>query len=392
MLFIGIDIAKDHHDIAFLDDFGEVIREHLTISNDHVGYEKLHTEILPRMKSLDNVHIGMEETGIYHENLRDFLIDLDFKVYTINPLLTSFSRKAASPRRTKTDKIDALAIAKYIMQNWRSLHSYTPSLYHLDELKGLMRLYYTRQVMVSKSKTELKRLLQIVFPEFLHYFDPFALGSLDILLSYPSPKDIKAVRVSTLSKKLRTHSNRDDGAKLIKELAAHSVGQSNQMSIYLLKSEILSLNHYLNQIAELKLIIVKKMRGFPQIMTIPGVGPITGATIIGETGRIQRFQNKHQYFAFFGLDPIIYESGQFKLKKSKISKRGNVYLRTAIYHAARAACVSPKVSDNKYRRKYISMMGNHSKHHYTVVFAIAKNMIHSIYAMLKQGKDYDDKE
>lgn len=392
MLFVGIDIAMDHHDILFLDDFGEIIRDHLTISNDRLGYKKLHTEIRSCMKSLGNVRIGMEETGIYHENLRDFLIDLDFKVYTINPLLTSFSRKAASPRRTKTDKIDALAIAKYIMQNWRSLHPYTPSLYHLDELKGLMRLYYNKQTMASKSKTELKRLLQMIFPEFLKHFNPFAKGALDILLTYPSPKEIKGVRLSTLSKKLLTHSDRDTDAKLLKELATRSVGQSNKITTFLIKSEIHSLIHYQSQIAELKSIIIEKMAEFPQIMTIPGVGLITGATILGETGIIQRFQNKHQYFAFFGLDPIIHESGQFKLKKSKISKRGNVYLRTAIFHAARAACVSPKVRDNKYRRKYLTMMAKDNKHHYTVVFAVAKNMVHSIYAMLKHGENYDDKK
>lgn len=392
MLFVGIDIAMDHHDISFLDDFGEIIRDHLTISNDLAGYKKLHTEILSCMKSLGNVRIGMEETGIYHENLRDFLIDLDFKVYTINPLLTSFSRKAASPRRTKTDKIDALAIAKYIMQNWRSLHPYTPSLYHYEELKGLMRLYYNKQALLSKSKTELKRLLQIIFPEFPKLFNPFNKGSLDILQNYPSPELMKNVRISTLSKKLSTHSNHDADAKLLKETANHTIGQSNQISTFLIRSEIQSLIHYQNQIAELKSIIIDKMTECPQIMTMPGVGPITGATILGETGIIQRFENKHQYFAFFGLDPIIHESGQFKLKKSKISKRGNVYLRTAIYHAARAACVSPKVRDNKFRRKYLAMMAKGNKHHNTVVFAIAKNMVHSIYAMLKNGKDFNDKE
>jgi transposase len=392
MLFVGIDIAMDHHDIVFIDDYGEVIKEHFTILNDCVGYKKLHTEIISCMKPFGNVHIGMEETGIYHENLRDFLIDLDFKVYTINPLLTSFSRKAASPRRTKTDKIDALAIAKYVLQNVRSLHPYTPSLYHQEELRGIMRLYYGKQFLVSKSKTEIKRLLQIIFPEFLKNFDPFAKGSLEILLSYPTPKDFTGVRSSTLAKKLLTHSNRDTDAKLIKELASNTVGKSNQVNTFLIRSEIKSLIHYQNLLDELKVLIKEKMDGYPRIMTIPGVGPITGAIILGETGDIHRFENKHQYFAFYGLDPIIYESGKFKLKKSKISKRGNVFLRSAIYNAARAACVAPNVRDNKFRRKYLSMMAKGNKHHSTVVFAIAKNMVHSIYAMLKHGTDYDDKK
>jgi transposase len=392
MLFVGIDIAMDHHDIAFMDGFGEITNHHLTISNDLVGYKKLHTEILSCMKSVDTVHIGMEETGIYHVNLRDFLIDQDFKVYTINPLLTSFSRKAASPRRTKTDKIDALAIAKYIMQNWRSLHSYTPSLYHYEALKKLMRLYTTKRKLLSKSKSELKRLLQTVFPEFKKLLNPFNKGSLDILLHYPSPHLIKSARLSSLANKLSTHQDHLTHAKALKDAAAHTIGQFDQVSSFLIKSEITSLIHYQTQVENLKELIILKMNDFSQIMTMPGIGPITGATILGETGDIQRFENKHQYFAFFGIDPVVHESGQYKLKKSRLSKRGNVYLRTAIYLAASAACVSPKVGDSKFRRKYLSMISKNNKHYYTIIFAVAKNMVHSIYAMLKSGENYDDKK
>jgi len=83
----------------------------------------------------------MEETGIYHENLRGFLISKGFTVYTINPLLISYSCKSLSPRMTKTDKIDATAICRYIMNNIRALHSYTPSLYHV-RYKYTVRFYH----------------------------------------------------------------------------------------------------------------------------------------------------------------------------------------------------------------------------------------------------------
>lgn len=106
MKFIGIDVASLKHDIIIIDEYGEIINGHFTISNDKVGFKKLHTEIKSCMKSANDIHIGMEETGIYHENLRDFLVSKGFTVYTINPLLTSCSRKSSSPRMTKTDKIE----------------------------------------------------------------------------------------------------------------------------------------------------------------------------------------------------------------------------------------------------------------------------------------------
>ena len=91
MIYIGIDIAKDHHDIVIIDDLGEIIKEHFQITNDLIGFKKLHTEIQSCTKSLNDIRIGMEETGIYHKNLRDFLISKGFNVYTMNPLLTSYS-------------------------------------------------------------------------------------------------------------------------------------------------------------------------------------------------------------------------------------------------------------------------------------------------------------
>jgi transposase len=226
LLFIGIDIAKDHHDIIMIDDHGEIIKQHFQIHNDRVGFKKLHTEISSCMKSIKDIHIGMEETGIYHENLRDFLITKGYFVYPINPLLTSYSRKASSTRLTKTDKIDATSICRYIMNNYRLLHPYTPSLYYIDELKQLSRTYHDKNTYLSKTKDELKRLLQMSFPEFLKHFDPYAKWALDVLNEYPLPIDFKGLHIGALATRIKTKGNRLTNASLLKEIAKSSIGKS----------------------------------------------------------------------------------------------------------------------------------------------------------------------
>jgi transposase len=388
LIFIGIDVAKNKHDIVIIDDYGEVIKEHFTIHNNIVGFKKLHTEIISCMKSLNDIHIGMEETGIYHGNLRDFLITLGYTVYTINPLLTSYSRKASSPRLTKTDKIDCVAICRYIMNNYRSLHSYTSSLYHLDELKQLSRVYTSKNSTLSKSKVELKRLLQISFPEFTKHFDPYSKWALRILAEYPLPTMFKGIHTETLVNSIRTLSNRMDKALLLKQLAKDSIGNSTSTHAFLVQSTIQDMIHYQKQIDFIKQSMKDKMKLFPKILSVPGIGSINGAIILGETGNITRFRNKHEYFAFFGLDPIIYESGNYKLKKSKISKRGSKSLRSAAFSASRIACVG-RGSDNKYRQKYFEMKLK-GKHHNLIVCAVAKNLIHSLYTIIKDDVYYDD--
>ncbi|MGM0411656.1 MAG: transposase, partial [Bacillota bacterium] len=76
---------------------------------------------------------------------------------------------------------------------------------------------------------------------------------------------------------------------------------------------------------------------FPLLLSIPGVGELTAATIIGEIGCVSRFPTVKQLVAYFGLDPSVYQSGRFKATNNKISKRGSPYLHKALYQATKAA-------------------------------------------------------
>lgn len=93
------------------------------------------------------------------------------------------------------------------------------------------------------------------------------------------------------------------------------------------------------------------MEGFEFLTSIPGIGNVVGAIILGEVGDINRFQTPAQLLAYAGLDPYVYESGDFKANKCRISKRVSKYFRTAIFTATRVACVG-KARDNQFRRKY----------------------------------------
>lgn len=380
----------DKHDIIIINDLGEIIYDHFIIQNNITGFKKLHTVIQSCTKSVNDIRIGMEATGIYHNNLRDFLISKGYTVYCTNPMLVSLSRKSASPRMTKTDKIDAIAVCRHLMYNLNRLHPYTPPLYHLLELKQLSRDYNSNNQIITKAKGELKRLLQMFFPEFLKHFNPFSKWTLDLLYDYPLPSDYKGLHIETLAQRIRSQSNHIEQAKLIKHIAKNSIGNSNDLNAYLIKFCVSNIIHYNAQNETLKKLISNIMNLYPKLLSIPGIGPINGATILGETGDINRFPNKHKYTSLFGIEPIVHESGKYKRSHTRISKRGSKYLRTAIYSAARVACVNPKTRDNKFKRKYIKMMSKGNKHHSAVIFAIAKNIVHSIYKILKTDTFYND--
>jgi len=386
MLFIGIDVASKKHDIIIISQYGEVLSDSFTIENSIDGFKKLHTEISSHMEHNDCIHIGLEETGIYSSNIRDFLCSLDFKVYMINPILTHHSRMAYSLRNTKTDKLDCFAICRYIMQNYTHLKPYISTLYTTSELKSLSRLRLDKLKLMSKSKVEFTRLLQIIFPEFPKHFKQHSLWAVELFLHYPTPQKIARMHTETLVKIIKIKSDRQSAAVLIKSLAKSTIGNCSLSNELLITSIIEDINHFKKQIDTIDQHINQLMDGFDFLTSIPGVGKVVGAIILGEIGDIYRFQTPAQLLAFAGLDPSIYESGDFKSSTCHISKRGSKYLRTAVFTATRVACVSTR-SDNQFRRKYKKKMSE-GKHHNSAVCNVAKNMINTIFAILKTKETF----
>jgi len=389
MLFVGIDVASKKHDAAITAHYGEVITEPFTVSNDLEGFKKLRKEILSHTESLDEVHIGIEETGIYSKNISEFLALCGFVVHMINPILTSNSRKSQSLRLTKTDKIDALAICRYVEFNLKRLNSYTPTLYIYDEIKSLSRARIDIQIRLNKAKTEWARLLDLTFPEFKKVYSHQSKWVYKLFSVYSTTDQISRMHTKSLIELIGIQSDRTDAAIHIKKIAKKTIGQTSKTYGFLIKNTLSDIIHYSNQMEELKKEINNLItEHFSNILTIPGVGTITAGLIIGEIGDVTRFNTPSALVAFAGLDPTVYESGEFKGKRVSISKRGSRYLRTAIYTSTRVACVNPLVKDNKFKHKYLKKMAQ-GKHHGSAICNVCKNMINVIYSLLISGKEFN---
>jgi len=389
MLFVGIDVASKKHDVAIAAPYGEIITEPFTIGNDLEGFKKLRKEILSHTESLDEVHIGIEETGIYSKNICEFLALCGFVVHMINPVLTSNSRKSQSVRLTKTDKIDSLAICRYVEYNLKRLNSYTPTLYIYEEIKSLSRARLDIQTRLNKAKTEWARLLDITFPEFRKAYSHQSKWVYKLFSNYPTTDLISKMHTKTLVGLIGVQGDRVIAANHIKKIAKITIGNTSKSNNFLIKNTISDIMHYSVQMNELEKEITSLITEyFSNILTIPGVGPITAGLIVGEIGDINRFKSPNALVAFAGLDPTIYESGEFKGKKVSISKRGSRYLRTAIYTSTRVACVSPQIKDNQFKDKYIKKMIQ-GKHHGSAICNVCKNMVNVIYSLLNSGNEFN---
>src|SRR5262245_7629513 len=111
MKFVGIDIGSLHHAVAVVDEQQQTLVKPTFCGEDAEGYGRLKALLPAPQETL----IAMEATGHYWQNLFVFLAGLGYGVALLNPIRT---RRFAEEemRRAKTDKVDALQIARFAAQ------------------------------------------------------------------------------------------------------------------------------------------------------------------------------------------------------------------------------------------------------------------------------------
>jgi transposase len=87
-----------------------------------------------------------------------------------------------------------------------------------------------------------------------------------------------------------------------------------------------------------------------RLMTVPGIGLLTATALFAFVGDARRFPSGRHFASFLGLTPRERSSGP-KRVLTRISKRGDAYLRTLLIHGGRAvlAALSKKTPRDPFR-------------------------------------------
>ena len=152
------------------------------------------------------------------------------------------------------------------------------------------------------------------------------------------PKSIASLHLTHLFNNLvkSSHGNfMKDMARELRGLAQRSVGlHDSSISIQITQS-IAQIELLDSQLFETELEIANLVTCLHSVLiTIPGIGTVIGGMILGEIGDILRFSTPGKLLAFAGLDPTVYQSGNFQAKRTRMSKRGSRVLRSALMNAA----------------------------------------------------------
>ena len=386
MIYIGIDIAKLNHFAAAISSDGEILIEPFKFTNDYDGFYLLLSKRAPLDQN--SIIIALESTAHYGDNLVRFLISKGFKVCGLNPIQTSFMRKN-NVRKTKTDKVDTFVIAKTLMMQ-DSLRFTTLKDLDYIELKELGRFRQKTIKQRTRLKIQLTSYVDQVFPEIQYFFKSgiHHKGCYALLKEAPSPEQIASMHLTHLTHLLEANSHghfKKETAIELRVLAQKSVGNGDKsLSIQITQSieQIELLNIQLERIESEITDIVQSLDSV--IMTIPGIGPMNGGMIPGEIGDITRFSNPNKLLAFAGLDPSVYQSGNFQAKRTRMSKRGSRALRYALVNAAHNV-----VKNNDTFKAYYDKKRNEGRSHYNALGHCAGKLVRVIYKMLTDNVPFN---
>lgn len=368
-LVVGVDIAKNFQWARFVD-FRGIEHDHaLKFKNCKGGFETILARIreICKKENFAKAVVGMEPTGHYWKAFANWLEKQDgITVVLVNPYATKQAKELDDNSQTKSDKKDALTIAK-LVKDGRYFELYLPHDVYA-ELRGLS----TARTGLNRRKNALKNTITAVmdeyFPEYEEVFKCPLSGkaSRQILKNCPFPKFILELGedgvTDEIKKAVKKTVGRKKAAQLI-ETAKESIGVDYGEEAALQKTDY---------------------AGF--LLSIKGIGVVTLAACLGELGNPARFENPRQMSRMAGYNLVEDSSGKNK-SGTKISKRGRKNLRSVLYQMALIMVATNDEMKQLYH--YLKTREEAPLRKMQALIVVSKKILALIHALAKKKENYD---
>ena len=387
MFIVGVDIAKRSHEATVIDDAGNRIKKPFNFKNDSSGFHVLLSVLESISSNPNDFIVGMESTSHYWLALYSGLRKKGYTVHVFNPIQSNALREMYI-RQVKNDDRDCFVIAEVIRFGRYSEGGMPPS--DIYELREMCRARFFMVDAAADLKRKVIALLDQVFPEYETLFtDIFGLTSTELLCNCATPEEILEIEIEKLCEIISVPSRKRFGMKKaeeIKALAENSFGIVQEFDAMgsLIKQYVEHIRFSEQQIAELDERIAALYSTFDTYLnTVPGVGPVLGATILSEIGDISRFPSAAKLAAFAGIDPTVKQSGEFSGTRNHMSKRGSPYLRRALWQASTIA-----VHYDPVMKEFMAKKRAEGKPYMNAIGHVTKKLTNIIYAVLRDNKPY----
>lgn len=296
---LGIDVDSKELKVNFqvlLSSLECKIKGSRTFKNTLKGFEAMKVWLEKKLDTKYAVHVTMEATGVYYENLCHYLEEkTSYKIHVVLPNTSNAYFKSLN-LKSKTDKIDAKGLAQMGLE--RNLEEWKPISAQMRSLKKVSR----ERLQLIKEKTMVSNQLHSEMASF-----------------NPNKESVKRYK------------NR----------------------IEFLKKQIGLIERELKEIVEKDEELAEKIE---HVCTIKGVAFKTAVGVVSEYNGFALFNNRNQVVSFAGYDVVKNESGTSIRGKTKISKKGNSFTRQMLYMPAMTA-VRHDEHHKKYYDRIVSKTG-----------------------------------
>lgn len=323
---VGIDVSMNTVEACFgsLDTQQQtILSPSQSFSNTLSGFKKL-MRWTARFKPTSEIPLVfvMEATGVYYERLANFLVANKCSVAVVLPnKIKNYTKSLVS--KSKTDPLDAAAITRFGLD--RPMKLWTPPSDTVKTLHELSREYRALKTTITSIKNQ-RHALKASF----------------------APQRRSLRRKEQLLKFLQ-----------------HQTEQVEQE---------------LHELVDNDPVLCQRVQA---ICSAKGIGFLTVVTVLAETRCFEHVTSGKQLASYAGLDVVFNDSGLRKGKTS-ISRRGNTFLRTAVFMPALAAVRSNPGFKELYER--LVAKGKNKK---LALIAVARKLLLLIYALWKNNTRYD---
>jgi transposase len=324
-LFCGIDWAEAHHDVAVVDEGGEVVAR-ARIGNDAAGFARLLTLLAEAGDTPENpVPVAIEtDRGLLVAALRA----TDRPIYPINPLAASRYRSRHQVSGAKSDATDAVMLAN-ILRTDRAAHRPLPADTELAQAirvlaRGQQDAVWARQQIGN----QVRALLKDFYPAALDAFAGLPEGGLArrdarvVLTAAPNPalaaKLSRAQLAKLLAKAGRKRNIDADVERLYAVFRASThlrqppvVENAMGLQLTALLGQLDAACRAADDLAEAAIAHFDRHPDATIITSFPGLGPLSGARVLAEIGDDPaRFTDARGLKAYAGSAPITRASGK----------------------------------------------------------------------------------
>ena len=391
---VGIDVSKGKSMVAILRPFGEIVYSPFEIK--HTSHDI--NSLVDLIHSVDGEsRVVMEHTGRYYEALAHQLSEADIFVSTINPkLIKDFDND--SLRKVKSDKADAVKIARYALDKWQNLKQYSL----MDELRNQLKTMNRQFGFYMKHKTAMKNnligILDQTYPGVNTYFDSPARSDgsqkwVDFASIYWHVDCVRKMSLNAFTdhyqkwcKRKKYNFSKSKAEEIYgKAKGLVPVLPKDEITKRIIKQAVEQLNSASSTVEELRTLMndtASKLPEYPIVMAMNGVGPSLGPQLIAEIGDVTRFTHKGAITAFAGVDPGVNESGTFSQKSVPTSKRGSADLRKTLFLVMDVLIKTMPLDDPVYQ--FLDKKRSQGKPYYVYMTAGANKFLRIYYGRVKE--------